>query len=490
MARIKALFMAVVLLVLSAGPALGVDYTDPRAMDLYLIPTNITGYMIWDNQTHTREYHFSGTCRFEYDTGLTAFTPEVFQLKGTATFNWVTRLFREHVEFLQGDKVLTSDAWAQGNTLLDPMLLECYLYNNASGSLYDYTPDSLGAEYVKKIWLSSPSWEKKRPIKWPNVPSDGGIMPYISCTTTHYGSYWKNRVEEQAKTLKFSNGQDQYFTKGEKILFVASQYIPDDFFVDDYQTVFTEDGKTNRPFLYYGTQAELTFQFKGEQHDTWSPVTSVRQVNMHNGAVIYSLDTSDLTPGPWEVSARIIAMDPYVAPNYPTETLRFNLVQKLSLWNGFDSSKLTLSPSIDYQNISLQAPMSKGQFTFSYDPLPLPIVGPTFKETRPLAIEADSHNLKFDLPKPGEAADLYVGFALPDKPGEIYLLYPDQTLHPLAAGLKPWKANLKQAIDEVIFDGATISALPKGLTLDVYILLTPHGDLDNYYFWKTFVTTK
>ena len=165
-------------------------------------------------------------------------------------------------------------------------------------------------------------------------------------------------------------------------------------------------------------------------------------------------------------------------------------MQKLSLWSGFDSSKLTLSPSIDYQNISFQVPMSQGQFVFSYDPLPLPIVGPTFEETRPLAIETDSRDLKFDLPEPGEPADLYLGLALPDNPGEIYLLYPDQTLHPLAAGLKPWKTNFTGPVDEVIFDGATISALPTGLTLDAYILLTPHGDLSNYYFWKTFITTR
>lgn len=488
MARTKSLLMAVVLIIMSAGLAWGVDYNSPLDMDMYMIPTLNSSYMTWDNQTHTREYHYHGTCRFEYDSNYTAYSPEVYQLEGTATFNWVTHLYSEHVELKSGGKVLTLDAWSNWHKL-DPMLFYTHSFS-ASGTLFDYTPDPNGNDRIVKIWLSSPSWENKTPLKWPKVSPDMAIMPYIA-KRSKMGKYRKDEQEREAKTLHFNNEQDQYFTRGEKILFVASQYIPDDFFVDDWETMYTPEGAvTNRPLFFYGTKAEVTFQFKGEKHDTWSPVRFTRQVDMHGNAVITSLDTSGLTPGPWEVSARIIAMGSYEAKDYPVSTLRFNLVQKLNLWNGFDSSRLTISPSIDYHNITIQAPMSKGQFFFQYNPVPMPIVGPTFEKTYPLAIEADSRNLKFDLPKPGKAADLYLGFALPDNPGAVFLLYPDQTLHPLAAGPRPWKSDFTGPVDEVIFDGAAIASLPKGLTLEVYILLTPHGDLNNYYFWKTFITTR
>jgi len=486
--RIKFLFMAVVLLVLGAGPAWGVNYNNPLDMDLYIIPTVTSHYMVFDNQAHTREYGISGTMRFEYDSNLVAYSPEVWQFHGTATYNWVTTLYREHVEMKKDGRVLTHDAWS-GNPR-DPMLYRWSLFYNASGSLQDFAPDDNGSHIVK-IWLSNPTWGDKCLLK-SKTGYFGGIMPYLSRRATNMNEGWEDRLTEYAKTLHFTTEQDQYFTKGDNILLTATQYIPNDFYVDDWQAAYTEDdAATFRPLFYYGTKAELTFIYKGDDHDTWSPVQFTRQVDLHGTTMICSQDTTNMTPGLWEVRARIIEMAPYSVEDYPVNTLRFTVVQKLQLWDGFDLSQISTSPSINYGSISFEAPMSNGQFAFEYNPVSLPIVGPTFKKTFPLAIDRyhQTEDLKFNLPQPQKASDIYIGFSLPTDPLEIFLLYPDKTLHPLADGLKPWKENVTEAVDEVIYDGELISALPKGLTLDVHILLTPHNDPQNYYYWKTFITT-
>jgi hypothetical protein len=80
--------------------------------------------------------------------------------------------------------------------------------------------------------------------------------------------------------------------------------------------------------------------------------------------------------------------------------------------------------------------------------------------------------------------DIYLALSAPAiDPNNIYLITPNG-FQPLSAGLFPWKQNVTAAIDEKLFGDIQISSLPTG-TYYFYLLVTPAGNLNNYYLWST-----
>ena len=81
--------------------------------------------------------------------------------------------------------------------------------------------------------------------------------------------------------------------------------------------------------------------------------------------------------------------------------------------------------------------------------------------------------------------DIYFGLYSPEiDPDNIYLLTSGGAFQKLSEGLAPWKANITGPINESLFGDIQTSSLPKG-TYYLYLLVTPTGNLSNYYLWIT-----
>jgi hypothetical protein len=84
-----------------------------------------------------------------------------------------------------------------------------------------------------------------------------------------------------------------------------------------------------------------------------------------------------------------------------------------------------------------------------------------------------------------DPVDIYFGLYSPEiDPDNIYLLTSGGAFQKLSEGLAPWKANITGPVDESLFGDIQTSSLPIG-TYYLYLLVTPTGNLSNYYLWIT-----
>ena len=84
-----------------------------------------------------------------------------------------------------------------------------------------------------------------------------------------------------------------------------------------------------------------------------------------------------------------------------------------------------------------------------------------------------------------DPVDIYFGLYSPEiDPDNIYLLTSGGDFQSSSEGLAPWKANITGPINESLFGDIQTSSLPKG-TYCLYLLVTPTGNLSNYYLWIT-----
>ena len=79
--------------------------------------------------------------------------------------------------------------------------------------------------------------------------------------------------------------------------------------------------------------------------------------------------------------------------------------------------------------------------------------------------------------------DIYFGLHSTEiDPDNIYLLTSGGAFQKSSESIAPWKANITGPIDESLFGDIQTSSLPKG-TYYLYFLVTPTGNLSNYYLW-------
>ncbi|MBW2081205.1 MAG: hypothetical protein JRI27_09650 [Deltaproteobacteria bacterium] len=84
-----------------------------------------------------------------------------------------------------------------------------------------------------------------------------------------------------------------------------------------------------------------------------------------------------------------------------------------------------------------------------------------------------------------DSVDIYFGLYSPEiDPDYIYLLTSGGAFQKISEDPAPWKANITGPIDESLFGDIQTSSLPIG-TYYVYLLVTPTGNLTNYYLWIT-----
>ncbi len=134
--------------------------------------------------------------------------------------------------------------------------------------------------------------------------------------------------------------------------------------------------------------------------------------------------------------------------------------------------------------------------SFIYEAIPSPVMGEVPSEARPisagpLARGGDILKIQVALGQFSGPADIYFGIAYrgliilsgPANP-DIYLLGPDgHTFVPVKDGLIAWKSNVTSAT-ESLFGDIPISALTPGF-YDLYLLVTPAGELNAGYLWET-----
>lgn len=135
-------------------------------------------------------------------------------------------------------------------------------------------------------------------------------------------------------------------------------------------------------------------------------------------------------------------------------------------------------------------PLPAGEQAFPYPPSVGTVMSSRAEEMRPLALGTsalggDWVSLRAGVARVTGAADIYLAvFAPPLDPTNIYLIWPDLSVHPVTDGLVPWKANTTGEINEALFGDIPLSAFPPG-TYYLGLLMTPAGSLDNYYLWIT-----
>ncbi|MBI5589251.1 MAG: PQQ-dependent sugar dehydrogenase [Deltaproteobacteria bacterium] len=135
-------------------------------------------------------------------------------------------------------------------------------------------------------------------------------------------------------------------------------------------------------------------------------------------------------------------------------------------------------------------PLPTGTRAFSYPAETLPTVSIDPALAKPIATGLDAFggpalNLRIALPQLGGSADIYFGVYAPYiDTSQLYLLTADNRLAPLSSGVVRWKEKTTGPMDELPFGTIPISALQSG-PYYLYLLVTPAGDLSNYYLWTT-----
>ncbi|MBI5639919.1 MAG: hypothetical protein HZA17_05790 [Nitrospirae bacterium] len=97
-----------------------------------------------------------------------------------------------------------------------------------------------------------------------------------------------------------------------------------------------------------------------------------------------------------------------------------------------------------------------------------------------LTIDVNVEFCRFTSP-----VDIYIGIYAPQIDPDIYLMMSDSRLQPLTKGAAKWKENVWGIVKETIINDIPLYSLPGG-DFDFYIMVTPAGNMDIYYLWKTY----
>lgn len=135
-------------------------------------------------------------------------------------------------------------------------------------------------------------------------------------------------------------------------------------------------------------------------------------------------------------------------------------------------------------------PIPAGRDSFSCAPIKDPFVSDDPALANPIGVgpfaEGGSRiDVHLAFGKCGGAVDMYFGVYAPSvNRSAILILHPDRSLSPLSQGLIPWKANVTEAVDEVLFSDLPMKILASGAHR-FYFQVTPAGSQAAYFRWST-----
>jgi len=140
---------------------------------------------------------------------------------------------------------------------------------------------------------------------------------------------------------------------------------------------------------------------------------------------------------------------------------------------------------------ALQAAVPASQQSFVIDP---PVVTPVINSVPaqaapigigPIAAGGSMVSVVAGLSQFSGPVDIYFGVYAPAiDPVNIYILTPTGFETLANAGLVPWMSNTRGGINYPFFENIPTSVLPAG-TYTFYLVVTPAGSIDTFYFWET-----
>ncbi len=157
-----------------------------------------------------------------------------------------------------------------------------------------------------------------------------------------------------------------------------------------------------------------------------------------------------------------------------------------------DSDKTVTATFHANYPVTLSVP--SGQHRYDYPPAVSPIMDSDPGQCRPFAVgdlSTGNLNLQVGLPDFTGPVDVYLAIYAPHIVDEVYLLWSDNSLHPVSEGIVPWKENITAGVNESLYGDIPTVGLPEG-TYYLGILVSPHGDFsadsdfDDYYLWVTY----
>ena len=165
----------------------------------------------------------------------------------------------------------------------------------------------------------------------------------------------------------------------------------------------------------------------------------------------------------------------------------------ITLEDGFDqqhSVSATLEV-MDTQSSAQAIDVPENQQAFIISPVISPVVSSDPAQACPIGVgevaeNGDNLHLRVQFEEFSGPVDIYVGIYVPTlDENSIYMVRPDRTISSLAQGLVAWKSNVTQA-NESIFGDIPLSSLPPG-PYTFYVVVTPPGSLESYYFYQSIV---
>lgn len=207
-------------------------------------------------------------------------------------------------------------------------------------------------------------------------------------------------------------------------------------------------------YTYNGEPAIVAFQYGSGRVVLSGPHPEIEEDSDRDGVTIKGEDTMNDNGSDWELAGHMLN------------------------W---------LTYSVNSQPL---APPSK-QEAFSLQPTENFIKSSAPSEAKPVGVGAvatggSTLSINLGLNKLSGAVDIYFGiYAQKIDSANIYIMKSDYTFQTLSAGLVPWKSNTTGPINEKLFGNISASSLPSG-TYDLYLLVTPAGNLNSYYLWSTY----
>jgi hypothetical protein len=128
--------------------------------------------------------------------------------------------------------------------------------------------------------------------------------------------------------------------------------------------------------------------------------------------------------------------------------------------------------------------------SFTYSPETLPVLSEDITQAKPIGIGTvaaggDTLSITLNTYQFSGPVDIYFGLYSPEiDPDNIYLLTTDGVFQELSDEAAPWKADITGPLNETLFSDIQVSNLPIG-SYYLYLLVTPSGNLTNYYLWET-----
>jgi len=154
---------------------------------------------------------------------------------------------------------------------------------------------------------------------------------------------------------------------------------------------------------------------------------------------------------------------------------------------------LVMFISVCYASGLTQAmPLPAGQNTFDmYSWLASPEKNSEPSQAKPIGVgpvatDGDTLSMTIQLDQLSSPADIYLGiYSAAIHPSEIFLFTKAGSLVALSSsGLVPWKTSYTGDLDAQPFPDTPVSAIPIGVYY-VYLMVTPAGNLSDYYLWST-----